>query len=148
MTKTLLKPAVILVGTLDLAYVAWVVVGSMQGSGLADLWQTALAFGLPHPSLQAAAAVILHVAIVSCGLALIFQRPRLAWLNYVLFPFRVLLVLPTFFPLFWAVSSSASVLPPVIPVAALVLTEAFRVILIYRWSRHASAAVSVAGAAA
>lgn len=97
---TSLDRTMIAIGVLDLAYVGWIVLGSLGGSGLPDFWQSFVAFGLPHPSLQVAAIALIYFAILACGLALLFRRAALAWLNYVLFPLRVLLPLPTLFPLF------------------------------------------------
>ena len=90
----------------------------------------------------------MYLAIFACGLGLLFQRASLAWLNYVLFPLRVLFVLPTLFPLFAGLSAGGVTLHPGIAFALLAATELLRVILIRRWSRSTSAAARVAGAAA
>ena len=145
---TSLQRTVVAIGALDLAYVAWVGVGTLGGSGLTSLWQGIIAFGLPRPSLQAAGILVIYLTIFACGLALLFRRAALAWLNYVLFPLRVIFALPTLFPLFAGLSAIGVALHPVIAFALLVVIEALRVILVRRWSRNTSAAGRVTGVAA
>ena len=143
-----LERTIIAIGALDLAYVVWVALGTTSGSGLTVLWQSTVAFGLPFPSLQVAGILVAYLAIFTCGLAMLFRRAALAWLNYVLFPLRLLLVLPTLFPLFVALSSIGVAFHPGIAFALLAVTETLRVTLVYRWSRHAAAGAKVARTAA
>lgn len=145
---TTLERTMMALGALDLAYVAWVAFGTFSGSWLPDFWQSTVAFGLPHPFWQVAAIALIYFAIFACGLVLLFRRVALAWLSYVLFPLRVLLVLPTLFPLFVVVAAAGAALHPGIAFALLAGTETIRFILVHRWSRSASAAAKVAGAAA
>jgi hypothetical protein len=145
---TSLRRTIVAIGALDLAYVAWSAVGALGGAGLTTLWQSTVAFGLPHASLQVAVILAIYLTILVCGLALLFQRATLAWLNYVLFPLRVLWALPTLFPLFVGLSAMGVTLPPAIALAFLAVTEALRVIIVRKWSRRTTAAGGVAGAAA
>ena len=135
-------------GVLDLAYVAWVAVGLLTGPGIADHWQSILAFGLPYPALQAAAIAGVYFAILASGLGLLLRRPSFAWLSYALFPCRVLFALPTLFPLFVALHAAGTFLPTGMVFALLVATELARVIVVRIWSRRALAAGGFAGAAA
>ena len=83
---TSLQRTVVAIGALDVAHVAWVTVGMLGGSGLASLWQSTVAFGLPHPAWQVTGILAIYLAIFACGLGLLFRHAALAWLNYVLFP--------------------------------------------------------------
>ena len=145
---TSLQRTVVAIGALDLVYVAWVAMGMLGGSGLASLWQSTVAFGLPHPALQVAGILVIYLAIFVCGLGLLFRRAALAWLNYVLFPLRVFFVLPTLFLLFAGLSASGMTLHPGIAFVFLVVTETLRVTLVLRWSRSTSATIRVVGTAA
>ena len=148
MTVTTLQRTTIACGALDVAYVAWIALGTLSGIGAAGLWQSTVAFGLPYPALQIAGMLVPYIAILICGIALLLQRTSLAWLNYVLFPVRILVAAPTLFPLFVGMAASGVPFHPSIPITILVVTEALRVLLVHRWSRHVSAAAEVAGAAA
>lgn len=143
-----LRQTIVAIGALDLAYVVWIALNLLCNSGLAGLWQSTVAFGLPFPELQVAAILAVYLAILVCGLAMLACRFTLAWLNYVLFPLRLLLVIPTLFPLFFSLSASGLVLHPGIAFALLFITEALRLILVYRWSRQSRAGAKAAGAAA
>ncbi len=145
---TSLQRSIIAIGALDLGYVAWSALGALGGVAPASLWQSAVAFGLPNASLQVAVILAIYLTILVCGVALLFQRATLAWLNYVLFPLRVLLVLPTLFPLFVGLSAIGVTLPPALVLTFLAVTEALRVIVVRRWSRRTTEAGGVAGAAA
>ena len=135
---------IIAIGLLDLAYVAWVAVGVVNGAGATAVWQSVVAFGLPLPSIQVGGILTLYVFITVCGLALVLRRVALAWLNYVLFPLRVLLVLPTLFPLVAVIAAKSSSIAFVL----LALTELIRVVLVYRWSHPSAAKTEPARAAA
>ncbi|MFD0739651.1 hypothetical protein ACFQZQ_10210 [Lysobacter koreensis] len=130
-----LERIIVVIGALDLAYIAWVLVGTLRGAGFSAIWQSTVAFGLPFPALQVGAVAAIYLAILACGLALLLRRRRLAWLNYWLLPLRVALVLPTLFPLFAAMSAIGIASNPWAVFALLAITELFRVVLVYRWSR-------------
>lgn len=144
---TALQRTVVAIGALDLTHVAWVAWGTLSSTGLLGLWQNIVAFGSPLPVLQFAGILFVYLTILACGLALIFRRSELTWLNYVLFPLRLLLAIPTLFPLFVGLSASGLTLHPSITFVLLFTTEVLRVILVHRWSRHSTAEASVAGVA-
>lgn len=144
---TVLRKSVIGLGTLDLAYVAWIVFGTINNSGLSSLWQSNAAFGLSWPGLQLAATLTMYLAIAFCGITLVLQRPEFAWVNYVLFPFRVLFVLPTTFPVIVGLAAAGIELHPGATFTLVAATELFRVVLVRSWSRSTSVAAVASGVA-
>ena len=145
---TSLPRLIIALGILDLAYVAWATLDLLSGAGVAGYWQSIVAFGLPYPALQASAVVGVYIAIFICGLGLLLRRPSIALLNYALFPVRVLLALPTIFPLFAVLDGIGFALHPGTAFVLLVLTELARIILVRTWAGSTSAADRPVGAAA
>ncbi|HEU0152715.1 MAG TPA: hypothetical protein VFQ84_05150 [Arenimonas sp.] len=129
-----LDRAVTAIGALDLAHVAWVVAGTLLGAGFSSIWQGISSFGLPLPWLQAAALLAVYLAILACGFSLLLRRTALVWLNYVLFPLRVLFALPTLFPLFIALGRLN--MDPWITFLLLAATETARIILVRKWERR------------
>ncbi len=142
-----LERIIVGIGGLDLAYIAWVLVGAFRHGGLNAAWQSTVSFGLAFPALQFAAILVVYLAILVCGFSLLLRRARLAWLNYLLFPLRVAFVVPTLFPLFAAFSASGIALPPLAGAALLAITETLRVVLVYRWARIAAPMQRAVGAA-
>ena len=130
-----LERIIVSIGALDLAYIAWIAVGTLGGSGLNSVWQSTVAFGLPLPGLQFAAIVAVYLAILVCGFGLVFRCSSIVWLNYLLFPLRVALVLPTLFPFFAAISAGGAKLHPLAVFALLVFSEMLRIIIVHRWHR-------------
>lgn len=58
-----LERTIVAIGTLDLAYVVWVVSGVLRDGGFGLSWNSIVAFGLPYPAMQAAG----NVAAFRCG---------------------------------------------------------------------------------
>ena len=105
----LIEKTIIAIGALDIGYIAWIVFNSFtsEQGRLSMLWDSLVAFGLPLPELQFGAIILFYASILICGFALVFRRKQLAWLNYVQFPVRLLLVVPTLYPVFFTLG-----LPP------------------------------------
>ena len=126
---------IVILGVLDLAYVGWVVINTMAGPQFNAAWQSTVTFGLPLPALQSALVFATYLAILICGLSLLLRRTSLVWLNYLLFPLRVIFVLPTAFPLFIGLSAIGIKLHPGVIFALILASEVLRVFIVYRWSR-------------
>lgn len=137
-------------GFVDIGYVAWTIFGTLRiGATPHSMSQNVANFGLPFPSLVVSIVLLVYVLIFACGLALILRRWRFAWLNYVLLPFRVGLVLPTVYPVIALLVAVGVVLPPPATYVAIVVTEVARCVFIYFWHREHSnhSAVGVTSAA-
>jgi len=128
-------------GVVDIGYVAWTIFGTVKiGATAHSMSQNVADVGLPFPDF------VVAIVFVACGLALILRRRRLAWLNYVLLPFRVGLVLPTLYPVIALLAAIGVVLPSLATYIAIVVTEIARCAFIYFWQREQSNH-SVAGVA-
>jgi hypothetical protein len=136
----LIDKTIIAIGVLDVGYVAWIVVRSFSSdtSQFSLLWQSIVAFGLPFPQLQFGAIVFFYASILVCGLALVFRRKKLAWLNYVQFPVRVVLVVPTLYPIFYVLSQLNVELGFLVTILLLSIVELGRVVIVYRWRQYAT----------
>jgi len=137
-------------GFVDMGYVAWTIFGTLRiGVTPHTMSQNVANFGLPFPSLVVTIVLFVYLLMVACGLALIFRRRRLAWLNYVLLPFRISLVLPTLYPVIALLVAVGVALPPLATYVAMVTTEVARCVFIYFWRQGQSnlSAASMASAA-
>jgi len=137
-------------GVVDIGYVVWTIFGTVKiGATTHSMSQNVANVGLPFPDLVVAIVFLVYLLMVVCGLALIFRRRRLAWLNYALFPFRVGLVLPTLYPVIALLVAIGVVLPPLATYITIVVTEIGRCVFIYFWRRGQSnhSAAGVASAA-
>ena len=140
----------IALGVVDISYVAWTFFGTIRiGATPQSMSQNVTNIGLPFPGLIVAIVFLVYLLMVACGLALIFRRRRLAWLNYVLLPFRVGLVLPTIYPVIALLVAVGVVLPRPAAYVAIVVTEILRCVFIYFWRREPSnhSAAGIASAA-
>jgi hypothetical protein len=135
---------VIGLGTLDITYVAWTILGIVRGGpGLRSMSHNLINWGFPFPNLLIAFVVLVYVAITVCGVALVLRRRRFAWLNYVLLPFRIALVLPTLYPVFALLAVLRLALPPLIAFISMVVTELARCIFVFTWQRRWSSHSSI-----
>lgn len=124
-------------GVVDIGYVAWTIFGTVKiGATAHSMSQNVTNVGLPFPGLVAAIVLLVYFLMVACGLALILRRRRLAWLNYALLPFRVVLVLPTLYPVIALLVAIGVVLPPVTTYIVIVGTEIARCVFVYFWRRE------------
>ncbi|WP_158755129.1 hypothetical protein [Dyella sp. S184] len=140
----------IALGALDIGYVAWTIFGTVKiGATAHSMSQNVANVGLPFPDLVVAIVFLVYFLMAACGLALILRRRRLAWLNYVLLPFRLGLVLPTLYPVIALLTAVGMVLPPLATYIVIVVTEIARCVFIYFWQREQSSrsAPGVASAA-
>ena len=130
---------IIAIGALDVGYIAWIVVNSISSeqSQLSSLWDNLISFGLPYPAIQFSAIITFYASILICGLSLIFRYGKLAWLNYVQLPLRLMMVIPSLYPIFFLLAKLDIELGFVISITILCITEIGRTAIIYRW-RHVS----------
>jgi hypothetical protein len=137
-------------GVVDISYVVWTIFGTIRiGATARSMSQNVANIGLPFPTLIVAIVFLVYLLMVACGLALVFRRRRLAWLNYVLLPFRIGFVLPTIYPVIALLVAVGVVLPRPATYVAIVLTEILRCVFIYFWRRDRSnhSAAGIASAA-
>jgi hypothetical protein len=140
----------IALGVVDIGYVTWTIFGTVKiGATAHSMSQNVANIGLPFPDLVVTIVFLVYLLMVACGLALILRRRRLAWLNYVLLPFRLGLVLPTLYPVIALLAAVGMVLPPLATYIVIVVTEIARCVFIYFWRREQSnhSAAGVASAA-
>lgn len=136
----IIEKTIVAIGALDISYIAWIVFNSLsidQGQ-LSMLWDSLISFGLPLPELQFGAIIMFYASILICGFALVLRRKQFAWLNYAQFPIRLLLVVPTLYPVFLILAKSGVELSLVLSVALLGIIEVGRVAIVYRWRSHAA----------
>lgn len=127
----------IALGVVDIGYVAWTAFGTVKiGATTHSMSQNVINVGLPFPGLVVAIALLVYLLMVACGLALILRRRRFAWLNYALLPFRVVLVLPTLYPVIALLVAIGVVLPPMTTYIVIVATEIARCVFVYFWRRE------------
>jgi hypothetical protein len=136
----------IALGVVDIGYVAWTIFGTVRiGATAHSMSQNVANLGLPFPGLVVAIVFLVYLLMFACGIALIFRRRRLAWLNYVLLPFRVGLVLPTLYPVIALLVAVGVDLPPLATYIGIVVTEVVRCVFIYFWqlgrSNHSVAGI-------
>lgn len=136
----ILEKTIIAIGALDIGYIAWIVFNSTASEVglLAALWAGLVSFGLPFPELQFGVVVVFYASIFVCGVSLVLRRKQLAWLNYANLPFRLLLVVPTLYPVFFILAKLGIELGVVLSMAALGTTELGRVVIVFRWRPHAT----------
>ena len=129
---------IVTLGALDLAYVGWVILNTLAGPGFNTAWQSTVTFGLPLPALQFVFVLATYLAIFVCGVNLLLRKSSLVWLNYLLFPLRIIFVLPTFFPLFIGIAALGIKLHPGVIFSLILVTEILRLFWVYSWSRVAA----------
>ena len=135
--KTLEK-VIIAIGSLDIGYFAWLVFNTLSAESgeLAMLWSSLAVFGLPFPEVQFAAIILFYLSILVCGFALVFRWRKVAWLNYVQLPLRLIFVVPTLYPLFFLFAKLNIELGFFMSLALLGAIEIRRVVIVYRWRTH------------
>jgi hypothetical protein len=136
----ILDKIIIGIGVLDVSYIAWIVVNSISGepSHLWTLWNSITSYGLPFPALQFGAIIAVYASVLVCGLALIFRNRKLVWLNYVQFPLRLMLVIPSLYPVFYLLGKLGVQLGVGITIAILCIIEMGRVAFVFKWRQHAT----------
>jgi len=134
MNKALDK-IIIAIGALDVGFIIWVVatdITSVPGQ-ISSLWSSIVSFGLPYPEMQMTAYVVFYLLVLLCGVSLLFKRKKLVWLNYVLFPFRLVLVVPTIYPLFYIFYKAGIELGVIASFVMLLVGEVVRIYVVYKW---------------
>ena len=122
------------IGVLDIGYIAWVARKYLIQSDIqASLYDNFGVFGLPYPQLQIVALLVFYASIFICGACMVFNINKLSWLNYVQFPVRVLLVVPSFYPVFYLLSITNLMPSVVVMFILLVFTEITRLLVVYKW---------------
>jgi hypothetical protein len=131
---------IIAIGGLDLGYIAWFLWNTFTSETrqLSTVWEGLVTFGLPFPQLQFGAIVLFYVSILVCGLAMVSRCKKLAWLNYAQFPVRLLVVVPTLYPVFFLLSKFNVELSFVATMLVLGIIELGRVAVVYRWCQSAT----------
>jgi len=135
-----IEKLIVSIGALDVGYIAWITFNSVisEVGQLSKLWESLVSFGVPYPELQFAAIIALYFSILVCGVSLVLRRKKLAWLNYAQFPVRVLMVVPTLYPVFYLLAQAGIELSFILSVLLLLTFELARVLAIFRWQRNAT----------
>lgn len=124
---TFLEKSIIAIGVLDLLYIAWIILASlfgMQGGlNLKELELTTMVF------------VLFYVSLSIGGWGLLTRNPSSAILNYLHLPFRVLIGVFTFYPLFILIETLGIQLSAGVDLGLVIFTEAFRVAVVKKWQK-------------
>lgn len=114
-------------GILDIAYVVWISLRIALGGGN---------FGLPFTHFEIVVNVVVYLTIAACGAALVLRYSPLVWLNYCLLPIRIVLVIPTLYPVFGLLAVLGFAISPSVELKILVLSELARCLFILWWRRN------------
>lgn len=118
------------IGLLDIIYVLLVAVRPWLGTGFPPLIRPEADYGLPDPQWLLVALLLFYLTVLPCGLGLLLRCRTGAWLNWLLYPLRIVLVMPTLFPVtalldYMGMARSA--------VIVLLAGESLRIFLVQRW---------------
>ena len=134
----LIDKVIISIGLLDIGYIIWIGFNfiTSETESVAELFQSYVAFGLPFPELQFFVVNMSYLSFLVCGIFLLLRIKKFAWLNYVNMPLRLLIVVPTLYPIFIILSKSSIELGVVFSLILIGVTELARLVIVYRW-QHA-----------
>ena len=125
---------------LDIGYILWLAINYFTdpSNKTAGLYDSFISFGLPYPELQFTALLAFYISILICGISLTMGSYKLVWLNYAQFPIRLLLVVPTLYPVFYLLSKAGINLSIILTLSLLLIMELSRIFIIYKWSHITS----------
>ncbi len=131
----LIDKVIISIGLLDVGYITWIGFNFITSDteSVAELFQSYVSFGLPFPELQFFVVNMFYLSFLVCGIFLLLRIKKKAWLNYVNMPLRLLIVVPTLYPIFIIFSKSIIELGVVFSLILIGITELARLVIVYRW---------------
>jgi len=119
------------VGALDIAYVAWTTFAIARGA----LGLESPNLGAPFSEFEIVVNLCVYLVMAACGAALVQRCHSLSWLNYLLLPVRILLVIPTLYPVFALLTALGVVISIRHELVLLLLSEFVRCIFVFLWDR-------------
>jgi len=132
-----LEKTIVAIGVLDVAYIVWVVLSSILNlpGALPEIWQNLHASEAQSPMVMMLAIILFNMSLFICGAAMLIRNKNFVLLNYLHLPFRLLMGVPTLYPLFAVISWLNIELSATAILASMLFMEAFRVALVKKWQK-------------
>ena len=133
-----LEKPIIALGILDITFILWVLYDQATNeiNQFSQVWENLISFGLPFPMIQFSMILLFYVSIFVSGISLVIRNANLVWINYFQFPFRIVLVVPTLYPIFYLFSQLNIDIGVFSAFIIISFFEIGRVVFVFKWSKY------------
>lgn len=132
-----LEKTIVAIGALDVIYIAWILLSSVLNldGALPDIWRNLQTSDVQSPLIMMSAIMLFNSSLFICGAAMLIRNKNFILLNYLHLPFRLLMGVPTLYPLFAVISWLNIELSGISILVSMLFMETFRVALVKKWQK-------------